>query len=310
MTAVLVTGGAGFIGSHVARRWRQRGARVVVLDDFRTGRRENLEGVDVEVVEASILDRDAVERAASGVDYVFHLAALISVVESMEDPSQCVDVNVRGTLNVLEAARRARVRKLVLSSTAAVYGDVACDTCAEDQALHPISPYGVTKRDGELYLDMYRREYGLRTVSLRYFNVYGPRQDARSPYSAVVPAFIERALRGDDLIVHGDGSQTRDFVFVGDAVAANVLAAESDGLVGACNVGLGRPVSVLALARIIIDLVGSSSRIRHAPPRPGDIVRSTADPSRLHAAGFTCATTLEEGLRATVAWHREQLALR
>ncbi|NDD30735.1 MAG: NAD-dependent epimerase/dehydratase family protein [Proteobacteria bacterium] len=304
MTRVLVTGGAGFIGSHIARHWKERGAQVAVLDDFRTGHRANVEGEGIEVFEGSILDRALVTRAAEGVDYVFHLAAMVSVVESMQDPARCVDVNVHGTLNVLEAARRAGARKVVLSSTAAVYGNEEGGLCGEGMPVRPISPYGITKLDGELYLEMYRREHGLQTVSLRYFNVFGPRQDTRSPYSAVIPTFIERALRGDDLIVHGDGSQTRDFVYVGDAVAANVLAAETPDLVGPCNVGHGRATSVVDLARVVLALVDSRSRIVHAPSRAGDIAHSTADISRLRAFGFSCATSLEDGLRATVDWYR------
>jgi UDP-glucose 4-epimerase len=301
MTRILVTGGAGFIGSHIARHWSDRGAEVVVLDNLLTGRRANVDGI--RLAEGSILDRELLMRLSADVDYVFHLAALISVAESMEWPARCVDINVTGTLNVLEAARAAGVRKVVLSSTAAVYGELE-GPVSEASCTRPISPYGVTKLDGELYLEMYRREYGLPTVSLRYFNVFGPRQDTRSPYSAVVPTFIERALRGDDLVIHGDGTQTRDFVYVGDAVAANVMVAERSDLTGVYNVGHGRTTTIRELAETIIALVGSSSKIRCTAPRPGDIAHSTADASRLRAAGFCCATPLEEGLRETVAWYR------
>ncbi len=302
MTRVLVTGGAGFIGSHLVRHWCERGADVVVLDNLRTGRRCYLDGLDIEFVRGSILDQTTLRRIARGVDYVFHLAALISVAESMENPRASVEVNVQGTLNVLDAARAAGARKVVLSSTAAVYGSHPCGLRREDHMTRPISPYGITKLDGELYLDMFHREYGLPTVSLRYFNVFGPRQDPRSQYSAVVPAFIERALRGDDLVVHGDGSHTRDFVYVGDAVAANVMAAETPEMLGVYNVGHGRSTTVVELARTIIELVGSTSRIRFGPPRPGDIAHSTADATRLREAGFVCRTPLEDGLRETVAW--------
>lgn len=300
MTRILVTGGAGFIGSHLARYYQTSGAEVIVLDDFSTGHRSNLEQTDVRLVEGSILDRDLLRHACTGVDYVFHLAALISVVESMLDPQRCVEVNAIGTLNVLAAARDAGVRKVVFSSSAAVYGEDRLGDRHENELTRPMSPYGVTKLDGELYLEMARRAYGLETVSLRYFNVFGPRQDPRSEYSPVVASFIECALRGDDVVIYGDGRQTRDFVYVDDVVAANVLVAEKPDLVGVYNVGQGHGTTILDLAVTIIRLIGSTSRICHKAPRPGDITHSVANMTRLREAGYCNTTALESGLRSTI----------
>lgn len=301
---VLITGGAGFIGSHIAEYFARtpdaERPQVFILDNLRTGMIENLHGIEAQFVDGSVADADAVHRLAEGADVIFHLAAMVTVPESMQMPKACVDVNVQGTLNVLDAARAHRVGKVVFSSTCAVYGDGPISPKREDMMPVPLSPYGVTKLDGEHYLDIYRREYGLSTVSLRYFNVFGPRQDPRSQYAAVIPIFIQRAMQGEDLFIYGDGEQTRDFVFVSDVVAANVLAATSAGMMGTYNVAQGQPITINALAHEIKAAIGSTSRIKHASERPGDIRHSTADISKIAAAGFKPRVGFKEGLRRTI----------
>lgn len=296
----LVTGGAGFIGSHIVERLQSK-ARVRILDNLRTGRRANLSGLECEFVLGSVTDAAAVRAAMQGVDYVFHLAAFISVAESMEKPAECTEINTLGTLHVLEAARQARVRKVVFSSSAAVYGERPENPKHEDMPPLPLSPYAVTKLDGELYADIFRRHHGLATACLRYFNVYGPRQDPKGPYAAAVPAFIARALAGDELVIHGDGEQTRDFVFVRDIAAANVFAAMTPDVAGVFNAGSGRSVTINQLATNIRQLTRSNSRIVHGAPRPGDVRTSLAAVDRLSAAGFSAQCRIEEGLRLTVA---------
>ena len=308
---VLITGGAGFIGHHLCIAWRRRGAEVVVLDNFRTGRRENLAAVEREVgaggvtlVEGSITDPAAVRRAMEGCGVVHHLAAQVSVPESMERPRECVEINVNGLLNVLDEARRQGASRVVFSSSAAVYGDDPRSPKTEDMAPAPKSPYGITKLDGEYYLRMYAEAHGLPCVSLRYFNVFGPRQDPRSQYAAAVPIFIERALADRTITVFGDGEQTRDFVYVEDVAAANILAATSDaaGRGEVFNVAQGGRITVSDLVRTIRELTGSACAVEHVAERPGDIRHSRASIERIQRAlGFTPATALPEGLRATIA---------
>ena len=295
----LVTGGAGFIGSHIVEALQGR-AEVRVLDNLRSGFKRNLTGLQCEFIEASILDRDAVRRAVNGVDYIFHLAAMISVPESMAKPIECNQINVHGTLILLEEAAKAGVRKLVLSSSAAIYGDNPAVPKVETMAPGPKSPYAITKLDGEYYCGMYAAERRLATVCLRYFNVFGPRQDPNSRYAAAVPIFIERALKHESLTIHGDGEQTRDFIHVEDIAAANLfLAAESDAT-GVFNVAYGRRVSIRELATLVVGLTGSSSRIHHAAPRAGDVKHSVAGIEKLREAGFAPEGNLVDRLKATV----------
>lgn len=304
---VLITGGAGFIGSHLAEEL-QRQASVRVLDDLSTGYRRNLEGLDVTLVEGSILDREAVRAAVEGVDYVFHLAAMISVPLSMEQPRRCVEINTTGMLNVLEAAADAGVRKLCFSSSAAIYGDNPVVPKREDMMPEPKSPYAITKLSGEYYCRMFQQEGRLRTACLRYFNVFGPRQDPASQYAAAVPIFITRALRGEPITIFGDGGQTRDFIFVKDIAAANLHLALDEELAGVYNVAYGGRLTVNDLATRIVELTDSSSEIIHADERPGDVRHSSAAVDRLLGTGFRPRGDFSSGLALTIDYFRDELA--
>jgi UDP-glucose 4-epimerase len=296
---VLITGGAGFIGSHLAARL-QGGHAVRVLDDLSTGRRENLAGLRVELIEGSITDRAAVSRAVRDVEVVFHLAAMVSVPESMQRPDACVERNVTGLLNVLTAATEAKVRRLCFSSSAAVYGERPESPKREDLAPDPRSPYAITKLDGEYYCRLWSATTPLETVSLRYFNVFGPRQDPKSAYAAAVPIFLRQALASEPLTIFGDGGQTRDFISVHDVVAANLFAATKPGMAGVYNVGYGGEMTVLELAQRIIRATGSRSVIQHAPTRAGDVRHSRADITRLLASGFRPTTSVDAALAELV----------
>jgi len=293
---ILITGGAGFIGSHLAEHFQGRAA-VRVLDNLRTGHRENLAGLDVEFMRGSVLDDDLLKTAMKGVDYVFHLAAMVSVAESMRQPQACVELNAIGTLKVLEAAASAGVRKFCLSSSAAVYGDNPVVPKTEEMCPEPRSPYAVTKLDGEFYCRQFTEAGRLETVALRFFNVFGPRQDPAGPYGAAVPAFFQRAFAGEPLTIYGDGGQTRDFIYVKDIVAALDFVAGTPGLTGVFNAGYGGQITVLELAQRIIALTESPSPIRFEPVRPGDVRHSRASVQRLHRAGFRPAGTLDAGLQ-------------
>jgi UDP-glucose 4-epimerase len=292
---ILVTGGAGFIGSHVVEAWQGK-ADVVVLDDLRTGHAKNLEGLDCRWIRGSVCDRSAVEAAVEGADCVVHLAALVSVPESMERPREAVDINVTGLLNVLEAAKAAKVKRLVFASSAAVYGENPQQPKVETLIPDPRSPYAITKLDGEYYCDLYAREGWLSTACLRFFNVFGPRQDPRSPYAAAVPIFFEKAVAGEPITIHGDGGQTRDFIYVEDIVAAISFLSES-AVEGVFNAGYGSAMTILELVETIRRLTGSSSPVVHAGPRAGDIRHSTSDPGKLRRAGWNPTYSAKEGLQ-------------
>lgn len=291
---ILITGGAGFIGSHLAAAWAGQGAEVVVLDSLRGGKRGNLAAIPHTFIQASVEDAPAVAEAARGVDVIHHLAALVSVPESMEKPRETESINVVGTINVLEAARQAGVRKVVFSSTSAVYGNAEQPMHSEENLPEPASPYAISKLAGEQYMRLYNEAFGVETVALRYFNVYGPRQDPNSPYAAAVAIFSDRALSGEPLVIFGDGEQTRDFIYVGDVVGANLLAAEKGS--GVYNVASGTRITVNDLAREIISAAASKSEIKHAPPRAGDVLHSRGDVTRLKGLGWRPKTTLAEGL--------------
>jgi len=296
---VLVTGGSGFIGSHLVEHFQGK-AQVRVLDNLRTGNRRNLDGFDVEFIEGSILDRDLVKQAVQGVDYVFHLAAMVSVPESMSKPIECAAINVTGLLNVLEEASTAGVKKLCFASSAAIYGNNPTVPKIETMAPEPASPYAITKLDGEYYCALFTAQGRLETACLRFFNVFGPRQDPASAYAAAVPIFIQKALTGEPITIHGDGGQTRDFVYVKDVVAANIFAATTQGVTGVFNVGYGSSISINELARVIIATTGSKSPVRHEPARAGDVRHSLASVARLHAAGFHPAGNFSDGVAATL----------
>ena len=302
---VLVTGGAGFIGSHIVEHYQGK-AEVRVLDNLRSGFKHNLAGFEYEFIEASILDREAVRRAVQGVDYIFHLAAMISVPESMAKPIECNELNTNGTLVVLEEAAKAGVKKLVLSSSAAIYGDNPVVPKVETMFPEPKSPYAITKLDGEYYCRMFAAEGKLPTACLRYFNVFGPRQDPQSQYAAAVPIFIHRALKHEPITIYGDGEQTRDFIYVKDIAAANVYAATHPAVAGVYNVAYGAKITIKELCQTICRLTGSRSEIKHAPERAGDVKHSMAAVDRLRATGFQPHGSLAEGLRTTVEFFQNQ----
>jgi len=302
---VLITGGAGFIGSHIAEHF-QGLADISILDSLRTGYTHNLEGLDVEFLTGSVTDSAVVTRAMVGVDYVFHLAAMVSVPESMHEPGECVEINAHGTLNVLRAAADAGVKKLVLSSSAAIYGDNPEVPKRESMIPEPKSPYAVTKLDGEYYCGMFSREGWLNTACLRYFNVFGPRQDPGSAYAAAVPIFVCKALANEPLMIYGDGQQTRDFIFVKDIVAANVFFATHSQETGVFNVAYGGRITINDLAHLIIDLTGSKSEIIYAPERAGDVKHSRAGIDKMVAAGHEPSGSFEEGLAKTIAFYERK----
>ncbi len=295
---VLITGGAGFIGSHLVEHFQGK-ADVRVLDSLRSGYLKNLDGFDVEFIKGDICDRAAVDKAMQDVDYVFHLAAMISVPESMSKITECIEINNLGMINVLESAAAAGVKKLCFSTSAAIYGDNPVVPKVETMFPEPKSPYAITKLDGEYYCNMFTKEGRLQTACLRYFNVFGPRQDPNSAYAAAVPIFIEKALNNQDITVFGDGEQTRDFVFVKDVVGANAFFAMND-ITGVHNIAYGGRITINDLASEIIRLTNSSAKIVHLPERAGDVKHSMAAVDKLKATGFVPAHTFSDALRQTI----------
>ncbi|MGN0891743.1 MAG: NAD-dependent epimerase/dehydratase family protein [Oligosphaeraceae bacterium] len=300
---ILVTGGAGFIGSHIVEAFQGK-AEIRVLDNLRTGFLKNLEGFQVDFREGSILDKPVLEKAMEGVDYVFHLAAMISVPESMSKPQECVEINTQGTLNVLEAAAKAGAKKLCLSTSAAIYGDNPQVPKRETMAPEPKSPYAVTKLDDEYYCAMFTRERNLPTACLRYFNVFGPRQNPHSQYAAAVPIFVAKALANEPLTIYGDGEQTRDFIYVKDIARANAFFATESTATGVHNIAYGGVITINDLARKIIQLTGSRSEILHQAERAGDVKHSYAAIDKLKATGFKPCSNFDEGLAATIEYFR------
>ncbi len=300
----LVSGGAGFVGSHLVDQLVAGGTSVRVLDDLSSGHLHNLEDSlpSIELIRADLLDAAALERATRGVDVIFHLAAIPSVPISVREPARTNQVNLQGTLSILEAARKHRVGRVVFASSCAIYGDAPTLPKLEDLPPRPLSPYALQKLGAELYCKLYADLYGLETVSLRYFNIYGPRQDPASDYAAVIPLFISAALRGDPLRIFGEGDQTRDFVYVGDVVEANLRAATAAGVAGAVlNVASGRRTSIGELAQLIGECVDRELVIQHAAPRKGDILHSWADVSRARELlDYNPSVDLKEGLRLTI----------
>jgi nucleoside-diphosphate-sugar epimerase len=310
----LVTGGAGFIGSNIVHALVARGEAVRVLDNFSTGSWANLAEVRdrIEVIEGDVRDPSVLQRALAGVEYVSHQAALRSVPRSVDDPLSTDAVNTHGTLQLLVAARAAgTVKRVVYASSSSVYGDSPALPKEEDQTPAPISPYAVSKLAGEYYCRTFTRLYGLETVSLRYFNVFGPRQSPESKYAAVVPLFIRAALRGEPLVVHGDGEQSRDFTYIDNVVQANLLACTQPNVGGEVfNVACNERHSVLEIAHTVARLVGKPIKIEHTPPRAGDVRHTQASIAKAQRLlGYQPAVGFEEGMRRTVAWLRQQLGM-
>jgi nucleoside-diphosphate-sugar epimerase len=305
----LVTGGAGFIGSHIVEELLLRGDTVRILDNFSTGLRKNLESFhgNVEILEGDLRDIGIVKAAVRDVEQVFHLAAFISVPKSMVDPDACFATNVGGTVNILEAARRAGCRKVVLSSSTAVYGDTDVFPTAEDTPLCPLSPYAASKQVNELYARLYTRVMGLPVTALRYYNVYGPRQRPDSDYAAAIPIFLRQLAAGNPITIFGDGKQSRDFIFVKDVARANLLAAESDAAGDSFNVCTGHETSLLDLLEELSEVAPRSPEVRFSAPRSGDIYRSVGDPEKSAASlGFRAETSLAKGLAETVEWMKRK----
>jgi UDP-glucose 4-epimerase len=305
LTHILVTGGAGFIGSHIVEELLRNGDSVRVLDNFSSGRHENLETFqgNLEILEGDLRDAGSVKAAMRDIELVFHLAAFVSVSQSMSDPEACFNVNVIGTVALLEAARQAGVRKVVLSSSTAVYGDTDKFPTDEETPLQPLSPYALSKQVNELYARLFTRTFNLPVIALRYFNVYGPRQRPDSDYAAAIPIFVRHLVAGEPISIYGDGKQSRDFIFVKDVVRANLLAAKSEVAGEAFNVCTGRETSLLDLLEELSEVSPHQPEVRFEEPRPGDIYRSVGDPQKTSAAlGFQAETSLTEGLKQTVEW--------
>ena len=307
----VVTGGAGFIGSNIVEALVRRGDRVRVLDNFSTGRRENLAGLEgVEVVEGDLREAAAVGRAVTGAAGVFHQAALRSVPRSVDDPMSANHVNVDGTLTLLMACREAKVRRVVYASSSSVYGDDPALPKVETLPTRPVSPYAVSKLAAEHYCHVFARLYGVETVSLRYFNVFGPRQNPESKYSAVIPRFLELALQGRPLEVHGDGEQSRDFTYIDNVVEANLRAMRAEGVSGeAFNVACGTQHTLLAVAAAVGAFLGRTLPREHLPPRPGDVRHTRADIGKAQRLlGYRPFVDFEDGMRRTCAYFTERRA--
>ena len=306
---VVVTGGAGFIGSHLAEELQNRGHYVIVLDDFSPGKRANIDRIlqknSVEFVEGGVTDLALLQTLFKGTEYVFHQAALARVPFSIENPLAANEVNITGTLNVLLAARDNKVKKVVFASSSSIYGDT--DVLPQHEAMYanPLSPYALTKLAGEYYCSIFRNIFKLDTICLRYFNVYGPRQDPHSQYAMVIPAFISRVLAGTPPVIFGDGEQSRDFTFIHDVVNANIRAAESD-VNGVFNVGGGKNITINQLAQLIIKLLQRDLGPVYDKPRLGDVKHTLADVSKAKVFGYKPEWSLEDGLKKLITiWSEE-----
>lgn len=309
----LVTGGAGFIGSHIVQGLLEQGAQVRVLDNFSTGKRENLEqlttqfnGDQLEVLEGDVRDASRVDEAVRGVDILFHEAAFVSVPQSMEEPQTCFDINITATSLLFDAARRAGVRRAVVASSAAVYGESEELPLVEETPLQPKSPYAVSKRVDEMYAELFTGAFGFEVVALRYFNVYGPRQRPDSMYAAAVPIFARRLLDNKPVIVFGDGGQTRDLINVRDIVRANLIASEHADAAGKIfNICTGVETRLLDLLDVMYELLPNAPKHEFAAPRAGDIYRSVGSPQKAaEVMGFRAQVSLVDGLHETVDWMR------
>ncbi len=309
----LVTGGAGFIGSHIAQMLLEQGKTVRVLDNFSTGKRENIEvltkqfGRDqLEIQEGDVRDASHVKAAVAGIEIIFHEAAFVSVPQSMDEPQECFDVNLTGTSQLFDAARRAGVRRAVVASSAAVYGDSDALPSVEETPLMPKSPYAVSKRVNEMYAELFTNSFNFEVVALRYFNVYGPRQRPDSMYAAAVPIFARRLLDGKPITIYGDGGQTRDLVNVRDVARANLIASEHPNAAGKIfNVCTGVETRLLDLLDVLYELFPNSPKPEFAAPRAGDLYRSIGSPQKAKdVMGFQAQVSLVDGLKETVEWMR------
>lgn len=306
----VVTGGAGFIGSHIVEHLAQQKHEVIILDDLFSGKLANIEHFlkkdAVTFVQGSITDLPLLQRIFTGADGIFHEGAIASVPRSVANPVATNEANVTGTLNVLVAARDCNVRKVLFASSSSVYGNTLTLPKREDMTPSPLSPYAVSKLTGEHYLNVFSEVYGLQTTSLRYFNVFGPRQDPQSQYAAVIPNFITGILKRESPVIHGDGGQTRDFTFVRDVVQANIRAMESDAR-GAFNVAYCQRISLLELAAMIMEMTGITVPLVHDEPRAGDVRDSLADITRAQQSfGYAPQYTVETGLQETISWYQHQ----
>jgi len=305
----LITGGGGFIGSNIAHELVKRGEGVRILDNFSTGRRINLVGIEnsVELIEGDIRDFWTVREAVEGIDCILHQAALPSVPRSVKNPLTSNSVNIDGTVNLLEAARQAGVKRFVLASSSSVYGDTPQLPKREDMNPDPLSPYAVTKLTGEKYCKVFYELYGLETVALRYFNIFGPRQDPNSEYAAVIPKFINAFLAGKSPVIFGDGEQSRDFTFVANAVEANILASKSSDAVGKYyNIAIGGQYTLNNLIKMLQEIIGTEIQPKYDPPRQGDILHSFADITRARKdLNFRPKVDFPTGLKKTVEWFTE-----
>ncbi len=306
MTTCLVTGGAGFIGSHLVEALLKIDYRVRVLDNFMTGKRQNISSLlsHIQLIEGDLRDFETVRKAAEAVDFIFHLGALPSVPRSIQDPITSNEVNIQGTLHVLEAARQMKVKRVIFSSSSSVYGDSPLLPKREDAVPNPLSPYAVTKLAGEYYCKVYYKIHGLETVCLRYFNVFGPKQDPTSQYAAAIPRFINALLINKPPLVYGDGEQSRDFTYVDNVVQANILAIKAPQAPGKIlNIAYGRRITVNELIKTLNTILGKNIQPVYESSRPGDIRHSLADISQARQIlGFSPTVTLEEGLRRSIAW--------
>ncbi|MBP6832717.1 MAG: SDR family oxidoreductase [Deltaproteobacteria bacterium] len=304
---VLVTGGAGFIGGHLIDALLAQNAEVRVIDNFSTGRRENIDRVRdrIDFIEADICDPEAIARAVHGVELVFHEAAIPSVSRSVADPVASNQANVGGTVSVLNAARLAGVRKLVYAASSSAYGDTPTLPKIETMTPRPMSPYAISKLAGEQYVTVFGKLYGFETVSLRYFNVFGPRQDPKSEYAAVIPRFVTTILAGQRPVIFGDGEQTRDFCFIENTVSANLLAAKATTHGEVVNVACGARVSLNALIGLINEELGTDVKPEYAPGRPGDVRDSLADITAAQKLlGYEVLFDLRAGLKKAIDWYR------
>ncbi|MGB7002583.1 MAG: SDR family oxidoreductase [Halobacteriota archaeon] len=300
----IITGGAGFIGSNLAEVL-SRDNEVIIVDDLSTGNEANIRGFEIELVKGSVTDLDLLRKIFKGADYVFHQAAIPSVPRSIKDPVSTNEANVTGTLKVLIAARDCGVKKVIFASSSSAYGDTPELPKREDMNPNPLSPYAVTKLIGEFYCNVFDEVYDLKTAALRYFNVYGPKQDPHSDYAAVIPKFIKRVQEGKPPIIYGDGNQTRDFTSVDDVVNANILAAESDAK-GVYNVATGKRITINELANVIMAIMGRDLDPIHEKQREGDVLHSLGDITKAKKDfGYAPGDKLEANLKETVKWFRK-----